>query len=103
MKNASALNWIIQNSYFTKKASLEDQRAQTEHRFLRRRLIGFMINVQFRVIGVHDSVLDCADFFAPILQNNYVQKFDASMDEILRSMNNFPTDDVMENLYMFYE
>ena len=41
-----------------------------------------MINVHFRVIGVHDTVLDCADFFTPILQNNYVQEFDTRMDEI---------------------
>ena len=83
MKVASALNQIIQNSFFTKKASLEDQRAQTEHRFLRRRLIGFMINVHFRVIGVHDTVLDCADFFTPIVQNNYFLEFETRMDEIL--------------------
>ena len=83
MKVASALNQIIQNSYFIKKASLEDQRAQTQQRFLRRRLIGVMINVRFRVIGVHDTMLDCADFFTPILQNNYVQEFDTRMDEIL--------------------
>ena len=83
MKVASALNQIIQNSYFRKKASLEGQRAQTQQRFLRRRLIGFMINVHFRVNGVHDTVLDCADFFTAILQNNYVQEFDTRMDEIL--------------------
>ena len=83
MKVASALNQIIQNSYFRKKASLEDQRAQTQQRFLRRRLIGFMINVRFRVNGVHDTVLDCADFFTPILHKNYVQEFDTRMDEIL--------------------
>ena len=83
MKVAPALNQIIQNSYFRKKGSLGDQRAQTEHRFLRRRLIGFMINVRFCVNGVHDTMLDCADFFTPILQNNYVQEFDTRMNEIL--------------------
>ena len=69
--------------FLLQKASLEDQRAQTQHRFLRKRLIGFMINVHFRVIGVHDTVLYCADFFTPILQNSYVQEFGTRMDEII--------------------
>ena len=40
---ASALNKIIQNSHFKKKVSLEEQKAQKEDRFLRRRQIAFMI------------------------------------------------------------
>ena len=40
---ASALNKIIQNSHFKKKVSLEEQKAQKENRFLRRRQIAFMI------------------------------------------------------------
>ena len=40
---ASALNKIIQNSQFKKKASLEEQKAQKEDRFVRERQIAFMI------------------------------------------------------------
>ena len=40
---ASASNTIIQNSYFKKKVSLEEQKAQKEDRFLRGRQIAFMI------------------------------------------------------------
>ena len=40
---ASALNKIIQNSYFKKKVSLEEQKAQKEDRFLRGRQIPYMI------------------------------------------------------------
>ena len=39
----SALNKIIQNSYFEKKVSLEEQKAQKEDRFLRGSQIAYMI------------------------------------------------------------
>ena len=57
-KIASALNKIIQNSYFKKKVSLEQQKAQKEDRFLRGRQTAFMICDYFRVTGAHDAVLD---------------------------------------------
>ena len=40
---ASALNKFIQNSYFKKKVSLEEQKAQEEDRFFRGRQIAFRI------------------------------------------------------------
>ena len=48
---ASALNKIIQNSYFKKKVSLEEQKAQKEGRFLRGRQIAHMIYSYFQVTG----------------------------------------------------
>ena len=54
---ASALNKIIQNSHFKKKVSLEEQKAQKEDRFPRRRQIAYMIYDCFRVTGAHDTVL----------------------------------------------
>ena len=62
MRIASALNKIIQNSFFKKKVSLEDQKAQKEDRFLRGRQIAYRIYDHFRVTGAHDTVLDCKDF-----------------------------------------
>ena len=44
---ASARNKIIQNSYFNKKVSLEEQKAQIENRFLRGRQIAHMITTTF--------------------------------------------------------
>ena len=96
---ASALNKIIQNSYFEKKVSLEEQKAQKEDRFLRERQIAYMIYDYFRVTGAHDTVLDYADLFTITLRNDDVQKFDTRWDEILLSMSKFPTDDVLESLY----
>ena len=83
---ASALNKIIQNSYFKKKVSLEEQKAQKEDRFLRGRQIAYMINDYFQVTGAHDTVLDYADLFTITLRNDDVQEFDTRWDEVLLSM-----------------
>ena len=98
-KIASALNKIIQNSYFKKKVSLEEQKAQKDDRFLRGRQIAFMIYDYFRVTGAHDTVLDYADFFSITLRNDDVQDFDTRWDEIRLSMTKIPTDGVLESLY----
>ena len=60
-RNASALNEIIQNSYFKKRVSLDEQKAQKEDRFLRGGQIAYMIYDYFRVTGAHDTVLDYVD------------------------------------------
>ena len=96
---ASALNKIIQNWYFKKKVSLEEQIAQKEDRFLRGRQIAYMIYDYFRVTGAHDTVPDHADLFTITLRNDDVQEFDTRWDETLLSMSKIPTDDVLESLY----
>ena len=79
----SGLNTIIQNSYFKKKVSLEEQKAQKEDRFLRGRQIAYMIYDYVRVAGAHDTVLDYADLSTLTLRNDDVQEFDTRWDEIL--------------------
>ena len=71
---SSSLNRIIPNSYFKKKVSLEEQKAQKEDRFLRGRHIAHMI-YNFRVAGAHDAVLHYADLFSVTLRNDDVQEF----------------------------
>ena len=51
---ASALNKIIHNSQFTRRISLEEQKAQKEDRFLRGRQIAYLIYEQFRVTGTDE-------------------------------------------------
>ena len=68
VKIASALNKIIHNSHFKRRISLEEQKAQKEDRFLRGRLIAYLIYEQFRVTGTDDSVENHADFFTIGLQ-----------------------------------
>ena len=69
---ASALNKIIENSYFKKKVSLEGQKAKKEERFLRGRLIAYMIYDYFWVTGAHDFVLDYADLYTITLRTDAV-------------------------------
>ena len=96
---ASALNKIIQNSYFKKNSSLEEQKAQKDDRFLRGRQIAFMIYDYFRETGAHDTVLDYADLFSITLRNDDVQELDTRWDEILLSITKIPPHDVLESLY----
>ena len=72
---------------------------QKEDRFLRGRQIAYLIYEYFRVIGAHDSVLDYADLFTIVLRNDGTQEFDSKWDEILLSMTQIPSDDILESLY----
>ena len=90
----SALNKIIHNSHFTRRISLEEQKAQKEYRLLRGRQIAYLIYDYFRVTGAHDSVENYADLFTISLRNDDIQG-----DGILLSMTKIPPDDILERLY----
>ena len=96
---ASALNRIIQNTQFTRKASLEDMEAQKEDRFFRGRQTAHLIYEYFRVTGANDSVENYADLFTISLRNDDIQEFDSKWDGILLSMTKIPPDDILEGLY----
>ena len=98
-KIASALNRIIHNAQFKRKVGLEEQTAQKEDRFLRRRQIAYLIHEYFRVTGANDSVENYADLFTMVLRNDDVQEFDSKWDGILLSMTKIPSDDILEGLY----
>ena len=98
-KIVSALNEIIQNTRFKKKVSLEEQKAHKEDRFLRGRQTAYLIYVYFRVTGANDSVEKYADLFTVVLRNDDIQEFDSKWDEILLSMTQIPSDDILESLY----
>ena len=97
-KIASALNRIIQNTRFKKKVSLEEIKAQKK-RFLRGRQIAHLIYEYFRVTGAKDSVENYADLFTVVLRNDDIQEFDSKWDEILLSMTQIPSDEILESLY----
>ena len=96
---ASTLNKIIQNSYFKKKVSIEEQKAQKEDPFLRGRQIAFMIFGYFRVAGTHDAALDYSDLFSVTLRDGNIQEFTTKWDEVLFSVSKIPSDDILESLY----
>ena len=98
-KIASALNRIIHNTRFKKKITLEEQKAPKEDRFLRGRQIVYLIYEYFWVTGANDSVENYADQFTVVLPNDDIQEFDSKCDEILLSMTQIPSDDILEGLY----
>ena len=98
-KIASALNRIIHKTRFKKRVSLEEQKAQKEDRFLRGRQIAYLMSEYFRVTGANDSVENYADLFTIVLRNDDIQEFDSKWDEILLSMTQIPSDDILEGLY----
>ena len=57
-----ALNRIIHNSDFTRRISLEEDKAQKQDRFLRGRQIAYLICEYFAVTGTHDSVENYAAY-----------------------------------------
>ena len=100
-KIASALNQIIQNTRFKKKVSLEEMKAQEEEEdcFLRGRQIAYLIYECFRVTGANDSVENYAHLFTVVLRSDDTQEFDSTWDEILLSMTQIPSDDILASLY----
>ena len=98
-KIASALFRIIHNTRFKKKISLEEEKAQKEDRFLQGRQIAYLIYEYFPVTGANDSVENYADLFTFVLRNDDIQEFDSKWDEILLSMTQIPSDDILEGLY----
>ena len=99
-KIASSLKKIIQNFYFKKRVNLMKRKAQLDERFLRGRLIAFMIYDYFRVTDAHEVVLDYSDLFRiTLLHGDDVQDFDTRWDEVLLSIKKVHSDDILESLY----
>ena len=76
-KIASALN-----TYFKKKVSLEEQKAQMEDRFRRGKQIAYLIYEYFRVTGAHEVVPDYSDLFSIASHGDDVQDFETKWDEV---------------------
>ena len=58
-----------------------------------------MIYNYFRVTGAHGTVLDHADVFSVTPHDDDVQECDTRWDEVLPTMSNIPSEDVLESLY----
>ena len=84
----------IHNSQFKRRISLEEQKTQKQHRFLRDRQIAYLIYDHFQVTGIHVSVENYADLFTFVLRNDDIQEFDSQWDGILLSMTKIPFDDI---------
>ena len=84
---------------FKKKVSLEEMKAHKEDRFFRGRQIAYLIYEQFRVTSTDDSVENYTDLFTIVLRNDDIQECDSKWDEILLSMTQIPSVDILESLY----
>ena len=98
-KIASALNWMIHNTLFKKKVSLEEQKARKEDRLLRGRQIAFLIYEHLWVTSGNDSAENFADLFTIALRNDDIQEFDSKWDRILLTMTQIPHQYIMEGLF----
>ena len=74
-------------------------KAQKEDCFLRGRQIAYLIYEYFRVTGANDSVENYADLFTVGLRNDDIQECDSKWDEILLSMTQIPSDEILESLF----
>ena len=77
----SALNKIIQNSYFKKGQSGGTE--SSDRWSVRGGQIAHMIYNYFRVTGAHDAVLDYADLFTITVRNDDVQEFITRWDSFV--------------------
>ena len=98
-KIASALNKIIQNFQFKKKNQSGGAESPKRGSVSEGDKSPFMIYDNFRVTGAHDAVLDYADLFSVTLHDDNVQEFDTRWDEVLSSMTQIPSDDILVSLY----
>ena len=62
-KIASALKKLLTSVHFRRRASVEEQRAQKDERFLRGMQISYMIYEHFRVTEAYEAVQSLSDFF----------------------------------------
>ena len=73
--------------------------APKDDRFLRGKQIAFMIFHYFRVTGTHEAILDYSDLFGVTLHGDAVQGFDTRWDEVSLSIQQVPSDDMLESFY----
>ena len=58
-----------------------------------------MIYEHFRVTGTHVAILNYSDLFCISLLGDGAQSFDTRWDEVLLSIHQVPSDDILESLY----
>ena len=72
----------VLNTYFKKKVSLEERKAQMEDRFRSGKQIAHLINEYFRVTGAHEVFLDYSDLFSIASHGDDIQDFETRWDEV---------------------
>ena len=91
---SSALNKIIHNSQFKRRISLEEQKAQKEDRFLRGRQVATSRSLEPTILSRTMPTSVLLVFEMTIFRNS-----NRNGDELLLSMTQIPSDDILEGLY----
>ena len=101
MMMASALRWCYdEQTYFRKKISVEEQKAQRDSRFLRGRHIAYSIFEYFRPTGSCDEIQGLSGLFSIKLENDDIQDFELRWEQALLLTSDPPSDKVLEGLYV---
>ena len=98
-KIASALRKIISRTSFRRRVSVEEQQARKYNRFLRERQIAYMIFGHIQSTGAYDTAQGVSDLFSICLQDDDVQDFETTWDQILFGTSEMPPENVLEDLY----
>ena len=101
-RTASALNKIIQNTRFKKKGQSGGNESSQRRPFPSRKtdpLLDLRILPGHWVTGANDSVENYADLFTVVLRNDDIQESVSKWDEILLSMTQIPSDDILESFH----
>ena len=96
---ASALNKIIQKYPLQEKGQCGGNES-SQRRPVPSRMTDRLLDL--RILPGHrcnHSVESYADLFTVVLRNDDVQEFDSKWDEILLSMTQIPSDDILDGLY----
>ena len=96
---ASSLKKIIPNWQIRERVHREEQKAQKDDRFLRGRQIAYMIYEYLVVTGTHEAFLDFSDLLNLSLRGDDVRGFDTRCDEVLLSVRQVPSDEILESFY----
>ena len=96
---ASALNRIIQNTRFRKKDQSGGNESSKRGSLSPKKTDRLPDREYFRVTTANDSVENYADLLTIVLRNDDIQEFDSKWDDILLSMTQIPSDDILEGLY----
>ena len=69
---------------------MEEQKAQQDSRFLKRRQIAYMTYDNFKISGTSEALLNFTDLLRVQLKNGNLRGFDSKWDEVLLSMAKVP-------------
>ena len=85
---------------FRKKISVEEQRAQKDNRFLRRRQIAYLVYEYVRPTPSYDEIPGLSGLFSTRLANDDIQDFGLRWGQALLLTSDPPSDNVLEELYV---